>query len=55
MTRKPRSGKSTCEPDLLRRLFQGVRPGDVMLADARQCNNFPIATLMAAGVDVSFE
>jgi len=51
----PHSGKGTGELGLVRRLIQGFRPGDVMLADALYCNYFLIATLMAAGVDVLFE
>ncbi len=30
-------------------------PGDVMLADALYCNDFLVATMLAAGVDVLFE
>ena len=39
----------------MRRLLEGFRPGDVMLADALYCNYFLIATVRAAGVDVLFE
>ena len=51
----PHSGKGSGELGLVRRLLEGFRPGDVMLADALYCNYFLIATLMAAGVDVLFE
>ena len=51
----PHSGKGTGELGLVRRLLQGFRPGDVMLADALYGNYFLIATLMGAGVDVLFE
>ena len=51
----PHQGKGSGELGLVRRLLQGFRPGDVMLADALYCNYFLIATLMAAGVDVLFE
>jgi len=51
----PHSGKGTGELGLVRRLLEGFRPGDVMLADALYCNYFLIATLMAQGVDVLFE
>jgi len=51
----PHSGKGTGELGLVRGLLEGLRPGDVMLADALYCNYFLIATLMGAGVDVLFE
>ena len=51
----PHSGKGSGELGLVRRLLEGFRPGDVMLADALYCNYFLIASLMAAGVDVLFE
>jgi Transposase DDE domain len=51
----PHSGKGTGELGLVRRLLEGFRPGDVMLADALYCNYFLIASLMSAGVDVLFE
>ena len=51
----PHSGKGSGELALVRRLLEGFRPGDVMLADALYCNYFLIATLMAAGVDALFE
>ena len=51
----PHQGKGSGELALVRRLLQGFRPGDVMLADALYCNYFLIATLMAAGVDVLME
>ena len=51
----PYSGKGSGELGLVRRLLEGFRPGDVMLADALYCNYFLIATLMQAGVDVLFE
>ena len=51
----PHSGKGTGELGLVRRLLEGFRPHDVMLADALYCNYFLIATLMDAGVDVLFE
>ena len=51
----PYSGKGSGELGLVRRLLEGFRPGDVMLADALYCNYFLIATLMGAGVDVLFE
>ena len=51
----PHSGKGTGELGLVRRLLEGFRAGDVMLADALYCNYFLIATLMAQGVDVLFE
>ena len=51
----PHRGKGSGELGLVRRLLEGFRPGDVMLADALYCNYFLIATLMAAGVDVLFE
>lgn len=51
----PYSGKGSGELGLVRRLLEGFRPGDVMLADALYCNYFLIATLMARGVDVLFE
>lgn len=51
----PHSGKGSGELGLVRRLLEGFRPGDVMLADALYCNYFLIATLMGAGVDALFE
>ena len=51
----PHQGKGSGELALVRRLLAGLRPGDVMLADALYCNYFLIATLMAAGVDVLME
>ena len=51
----PHCGKGSGELGLVRRLLEGFRPGDVMLADALYCNYFLIATLMGAGVDVLFE
>jgi len=51
----PYSGKGSGELGLVRRLLEGFRPGDVMLADALYCNYFLIATLVAKGVDVLFE
>jgi hypothetical protein len=51
----PHCGKGSGELALVRRLLEGFRPSDVMLADALYCNYFLIATLMAAGVDVLFE
>lgn len=51
----PHSGKGTGKMGLVRRLLNGFRAGDVMLADALYCNYFLIATLTAAGVDVLFE
>ena len=51
----PYAGKGTGEIALVRRLLEGFRPGDVMLADALYCNYFLIASLMAKGVDVLFE
>ena len=51
----PHCGKGSGELGLVRRLLEGFRPGDVMLADALYCNYFLIAMLMAAGVDVLFE
>lgn len=48
----PYQGKGSGELALMRRLLEGFRPGDVMLADALYCNYFLIASLMAAGVDV---
>ena len=51
----PHSGKGTGELGLVRRLLEGFRPGDVMLADALYCNYFLIATLMSAGVDVFYK
>ena len=51
----PYSGKGSGELGLMRQLLEGLRPGDVMLADALYCNYFLIAALMDAGVDVLFE
>ena len=51
----PHSGKGSGELALVRRLLEGFRPGEVMLADALYCNYFLIASLMDAGVDVLFE
>lgn len=51
----PQAGKGSSELGLLRRLGAAFSPGDVMLADAFYCNDFLIATLLAAGVDVLFE
>jgi hypothetical protein len=51
----PHQGKGSGELGLVRRLFDGFNPGDVMLADALYCNYFLIAALMAQGVDVLFE
>ncbi len=48
----PHQGKGSGELSLVRRLLEGFRPGDVMLADALYCNYFLMASLMAAGVDV---
>ena len=44
----PYSSKGSGELGLVRRLLEGFRPGDVMLADALYCNYFLIATLMQA-------
>jgi len=51
----PHSGKGSGELGLVRRLLEGFRPGDVMLADALYCNYFLIAMLVDKGVDVLFE
>ncbi|MEO7127742.1 MAG: IS4 family transposase, partial [Rhodoferax sp.] len=51
----PHRGKGSGELGLVRRLLEGFRPGDVMLADALYCNYFVIAALLAKGVDVLFE
>ena len=51
----PHSGKGSGELGLVRRLLEGFRPGDVMLADALYCNYFLIAAQTQAGVDVLFE
>src|SRR5450830_2124341 len=51
----PHRGKGSGELALVRRLLEGFRPGDVMLADALYCNYFLIAALIAKGVDVLFE
>lgn len=51
----PHHGKGSGEPALVRRLLEGFRPGDVMLADALYCSYFLIAELMSKGVDVLFE
>lgn len=51
----PHQGKGSGELTLVRRLLEGFRAGDVMLADALYCNYFLIAALMAKGVDVLFE
>ena len=51
----PHSGKGSGELGLVRRLLEGFRAGDVMLADALYCNYFLIAALVAKGVDVLFE
>ena len=51
----PHQGKGSGELGLVRRLLEGFKPGDVMLADALYCNYFLIAALMAKGVDVVFE
>ena len=52
---EPHRGKGSGELGLVRRLLEGFRPGDVMLADALYCNYFLIASLAAKGVDVLFE
>jgi hypothetical protein len=51
----PHQGKGSGELGLVRGLLDGLKPGDVMLADALYCNYFLIADLMARGVDVLFE
>jgi len=51
----PHQGKGSGELGLVRRLLEGFKPGDVMLADALYCNYFLIAALIAKGVDVLFE
>ena len=43
----PHQGKGSGELGLVRRLLEGFKPGDVMLADALYCNYFLIAALMA--------
>jgi hypothetical protein len=60
---RPHQGKGSGELGLVRQVLGSsgarelgsLRPGDVMLADALYCNYFPIASLMATGVDVLFE
>ena len=51
----PQAGKGNSELGLLRTLGAAFSPGDVMLADALYCNDFLVATMLAAGVDVLFE
>jgi hypothetical protein len=51
----PYKGKGSGELGLIRSLFKGFLPGEVMLADALYCNYFLIASMMVAGVDVLFE
>ncbi len=53
--RGPFSGKGSSELGLLRSLGAAFSAGDVMLADALYCNDFLIATLLQAGVEVLFE
>jgi hypothetical protein len=48
----PYKGKGTGETTLLRRLYEALKPGDVVLADALFDNYFLICDLRARGIDV---
>jgi len=48
----PYCGKQTGETALLRQLLGGLRPGDVLVADAIYANYWMIALLLGRGVDV---
>lgn len=48
----PYKGKRTGETALLRQLLGGLRPGDVLLADAYFANYWTIALLLESGVDI---
>ena len=48
----PYSGKRTGETSLLRRLFDYLHAGDILLADALFCNYWTLALLRILGVDL---
>jgi hypothetical protein len=48
----PYSGKRTGETSLLRKLFDHLHSGDILLADAIFCNYWTIAMLFVRGVDI---
>lgn len=48
----PYSGKRTGETSLLRRLFDYLQAGDILLTDAIFCNYWTIALLVLLGVDL---
>jgi len=48
----PYAGKETGETALFRQLMEGLRPGDVFLADRYFCSYFMVCLLMEIGVDV---
>jgi hypothetical protein len=50
----PYTGKETGETALLRTLLDGLRPGDVLVADRYYCSYWMIALVQALGVDVAF-
>jgi Transposase DDE domain len=50
----PYAGKETGESALLRRLFDQLRAGDVLVADRYYCSYWLVALVQALGVDVVF-
>jgi hypothetical protein len=50
----PYEGKETGETALLRQLLQGLKPGEVLLADRYYCSYWLVALARAQGVDVVF-
>jgi hypothetical protein len=50
----PHCGKESGETALLRTLLDGLRPGDVLVADRYYCSYWMIALAQALGVDVVF-
>jgi hypothetical protein len=50
----PYRGKETGEPALLRALLDGLRPGDVLVADRCYCSYWMVALAQAAGIDAVF-
>jgi putative transposase len=51
MAMGPYAGKETGETALLRQLLDGVKSGDILLADRYYCSYFMIALLMELGID----
>jgi len=48
----PYAGKGTGETTLMRKMYDSLRPGDVVLADALFDNYFLICELRETGIDI---